>query len=285
MKIQAFSIRLSTLSPPRQDGLAAIFRKAVLPTTSGWSDPERSIGRYIGKKRRSTIWEATGPAREAFNIIAPRIIAYLENSVEPISSRVTWSMYMVGRAPNLASPSIIFCCERLGHRREVQNAIKESGILNSYPGMRTGHLPRPPDFDQLVPLEAGVQLLDDGGEVVGNMMVLTSQGRSASGSQISVEANGGNSGSLSAAATIGGVIQIGGSCNHTTAAHSLSPKPESDAGDKRLPGGDDYDSGEDALSVVSWSLLDSNYLGENFRPWQPPDEVIDYLWQRSRGVR
>ncbi|KAH8777894.1 hypothetical protein F5883DRAFT_390799, partial [Diaporthe sp. PMI_573] len=75
------------------------------------------------------LWEAIGPARDAFHDIAPRIKRYLEDSVEPISSRVTWSMYMVGRAPSQASPSIIICCDVLWHRRHIRQIVKESGIL------------------------------------------------------------------------------------------------------------------------------------------------------------
>lgn len=277
MNTQAFSTRLSTLPPSRREGLTEIFRRAqqrVLPTTSGWLNPEKSVGRYIGKDKWVHIWEATGPAREAFNSVAPRIKDYLDRAVEPISSRVTWSMYMVGRAPNIASPSIIFCCEVLGHRREVQNTIKESGILNSYPGIRTGHLPRQPGFDQLVPLGAGGQLLHDGGEIVGNMMALTSQGRSACGSQIFVEENGGKSVLLSAAATVGGVIRVGGSCYYTTAAHSLSPNSDLVAGDKGFPAEDGHDPDEDALSLDGsddlWSPSDSNLIAGDVIPWHSP---------------
>ncbi|ROV97836.1 hypothetical protein VSDG_04899 [Cytospora chrysosperma] len=93
--------------------------------------------------------------------MAPSIKAILESEVEPISSRVIWSMYMIGKAPISAAPSIIFCCEVLEHRREVRNTIKESGILNGYPGVKTGHMPRPPEFSQLVPLAEG-DLLQDG---------------------------------------------------------------------------------------------------------------------------
>lgn len=248
MNTQTLAARESTLSPSRREGLTAIFRKAqkrVLPTVPGWLNPEDSIGHYIGKAKWDHIWEAIGPARDAFNTIAPKIKEYLEKGVEPISSRVTWSMYMIGRSANLASPSIIFCCDVLQHRREVRNTIKDSGILNGYPGIKTGHLPRPPDFDQLVPLGAGAQLPCN----FGDKMALLSRAKSACGSQILVNTSGSSSVSLAAVATIGGVIRLGENLYYTTVAHALTPSPDPGNAEKALPTDDNYDTDDDALSL------------------------------------
>lgn len=248
MNTQTFAARLSTLSPPRREGLTAIFRKAqerVLPTVTGWLNPEDSIGRYIGKAKWDHIWEAIGPARDAFNTVAPKIKDYLESAVEPISSRVTWSMYMIGKSASLASPSIIFCCDVLQHRREVRNTIKDSGILNDYPGIKTGHLPRPPDFDQLVPLGGGGQPP----YIRGDIKVLTSGAKSACGSQLFLNANKSNSVPLGPAATIGGVIRVGDKFYYTTAAHALGPIPDPTAVDEAMLADKDYDSDDDALSL------------------------------------
>lgn len=249
MNTQTFASRLSTLSPSRRDGLTAIFRKAqerVLPAApTGWLNPEESIGRYIGRAKWDHIWEAIGPARDAFNRVAPRIKEYLESAVEPISSRVTWTMYMIGRSESLASPSIIFCCEVLQHRRQVRDTIKESGILNGYPGIKTGHLPRPPDFDQLVPLGAGEKSLYRRGDLI----ALTSQARSACGSQLFINADESDSVPPEAVATIGGVIRLGENYYYTTAAHALALASDSGAADGALPAHNGYDSDGDALSL------------------------------------
>lgn len=249
MNTRTLGARLSTFSPSRRDTLAAIFRKAherVSPAAARWLNPEESIGRYIGKVKWDHIWEATGPARDVFNKVAPNIKSYLEDSVEPISSRVTWSMYMIGRAPGLASPSIIFCCEILEHRRDVRNTIKDSGILNDYPGIKTGHLPRPPDFDQLVPLGAEGQQLYNGDGIV---LASTSPFKSACGSQLFLSADGRKPESLNALATIGGVICLGGIAYYTTAAHPFSPTPSTTASDEAVPANDDSDESEDGLSL------------------------------------
>ncbi|KAI7782622.1 hypothetical protein LA080_013110 [Diaporthe eres] len=248
MNTQTFAARLSTLSPPRREGLTAIFRKAqerTLPTATGWLNPEDSIGRYIGKAKWDHIWEAIGPARDVFNTVAPKIKDYLESAVELISSRVTWSMYMIGKSASLASPSIIFCCDVLQHRREVRNTIKDSGILNDYPGIKTGHLPRPPDFDQLVPLGAGGQLPFNRGDI----MALTSPAKSACGSQLFVIADGTNSAPRAPVATIGGVIRLGENFYYTTAAHALKGAPDPTAADEAMLADEDCDTDDDALSL------------------------------------
>lgn len=249
MDTQTFASRLSTLSPSRRDGLTAIFRKAqerVLPAApTGWLNPEDSIGRYIGRAKWDHIWEAIGPARDAFNKVAPRIKEYLESAVEPISSRVTWTMYMIGRSGSLASPSIIFCCEVLQHRRQVRDTIKESGILSRYPGIKTGHLARPPDFDRMVPLGAEEKSLYRRGDLI----ALTSQARSACGSQLFINAGESDSVPLEVVPTIGGVIRLGSNYYYTTAAHALAPPPDPGAADGALPAGNGYDSDGDALSL------------------------------------
>ncbi|KAK7959785.1 uncharacterized protein PG986_004639 [Apiospora aurea] len=84
--------------------------------------------------------------------MAPEIKRHLDSCVEPISSWVTWSMYMIGSAKTSASPTLLFCCEVAAHRREVRDTIKQSGILDSYPGVKTGHMARPPGFQDLVTL-------------------------------------------------------------------------------------------------------------------------------------
>lgn len=281
MKTQTFASRLSTLPTSRREGLAAIFRRAqqrVLPTASGWKHPEQSVGRYIGKAKwhHMCIWEATGPARDAFNSVAPRIKAYLEAAVEPISSRVTWSMYMVGKAPSLASPFIIFCCEIYGYRRDVQNTIEESGILNCYPGIKTDNLPRPPDFDQLVPVGASGQPIHDRGD----MIALTSQAWSACGSQILIDGSGPNSVSSTPKATIGGVIQLGGSFYYTTAAHAISTTPDPVAGSEELHAIDYYATDADALSLNGnedmHSTSASDLRKEEAKPWQTPGEDTNH---------
>lgn len=240
----------------RKDTIGAFFRKAqerISTTTTCWLNPEASVGLYIGKAGRESVWEAIGPARDVFNRIAPSIKAILESAVEPISSRVIWSMYMIGKAPISAAPSIIFCCEVLEHRREVRNTIKKSGILSAYPGIKTGHMPRPPDFSQLVPLAEGDLLQDD----CSNLFVLSTQHRSACGLQLVVTEDGEDPRTCSARATIGGVIQLGDDYYYTTAAHALNSDTGLLAESGTFRGEEDYVVDDDAFSWDGSDTTDS----------------------------
>ncbi|KAF5538358.1 PNG1 with de-n-glycosylation function (n-glycanase) [Fusarium mexicanum] len=199
-----------------ESGIAILSgRSATRPLT--WPEPELSIGRCIGKVGRELCWVAKGPARDAFAALAPKIKAYLERSVEPVSSWVTWSIYMFGKSESSASPAILFCCEVVAHRKQVRNAIKDSGILDEFPGVKTAHMPRPPDFNQLV------QLADDGTALSSDQRpVLASLESNPCGMPLFVEASMGD-GTCYKQATVGGIIQLLDKFYYTTAGHVLSP--------------------------------------------------------------
>lgn len=151
---------------------------------------------------------------------------------------------MIGKAPRSAAPSIMFCCEILDDRRYVRNMIKESGILDCYLGIKTGHMPRPPGFCQLVPLA-------DGDEVKrgwDNMFMLGSKFGGVGGSQLILAKDGEDPRTCSARATIGGVIAIKDDYYYTTAAHALQPDSGFLTGhETSYP--EDYAADDDAFSL------------------------------------
>ncbi|KAF4948155.1 hypothetical protein FGADI_9850 [Fusarium gaditjirri] len=190
-------------------------RSATRPLA--WPEPELSVGRYIGKVGKELCWVAKGPARDAFAALAPKIKDYLERSVEPVSSWVTWSIYMFGKSSNSASPAILFCCEVVAHRKQVRNAIKDSGILDEFPGVKTAHMARPPDFNQLVQLAGdGTTLSSD------HRHVLASLKSNPCGMPLFVEPNIDDE-TCYKRATVGGIIQLSDKFYYTTAGHVLSP--------------------------------------------------------------
>ncbi|RYO75113.1 hypothetical protein DL766_007326 [Monosporascus sp. MC13-8B] len=195
----------------RDTGLSSIFRKDSKKKI--WRDPEKSVGRFICKVGRESIWEAQGEAREAFKALAPEIKDHLDMCVDPISSWVTWSIYMMGIATQTATPTIIFCCEVALHRREVRNIIKNSGILDRYPGIKTGHMPRAPDFDRLVPLALGADNWT-------TARISIKPSPDGPGSQLVIEWSR-NDMEWSTKATVGGVIRVRNKYFYTTAAHTF----------------------------------------------------------------
>lgn len=186
-----------------------------------------SVGRQIGKfGSKELCWEAVGPAREAFIKICPRIKEYLETGVETVSSWVTWSMYMVGKAPEVASPTILFCCEVSAHRKLVRNVIKESGILDLHPGIKTGHASRPPDFNQLV------RMAEVGSQLAPNFII---EGRAPSrvnacGMSLVIKSDTAGC-DHDRNATVGGVIQLGEQFFYFTADHAFHTINEEESDD------------------------------------------------------
>jgi hypothetical protein len=110
-----------------------------------WPDPKDSTGVLLATLgRNKCVWEAIGPARVAFNVLQNTIAEYLDQICEPLSGDVVWSLYMVGRTRETASPSITFSSREPGPRQKVKAHIKQSTILEDYPGFITMDIDRPP---------------------------------------------------------------------------------------------------------------------------------------------
>jgi peptide-N4-(N-acetyl-beta-glucosaminyl)asparagine amidase len=127
----------------------------LLQSQNDWPNPEQSAGNFIRNIGNKCCWQAIGKARDDFEILATEIANYLDKNSEPLPLMVTWSMYMIGKTKQSSIPTIVFCCEVSAHRVQIKNMIKESGIMKQYGGIKLGHMPRPPDFDQLLPLAHG----------------------------------------------------------------------------------------------------------------------------------
>ncbi|KAI0536202.1 hypothetical protein GGR58DRAFT_476173 [Xylaria digitata] len=240
----------------RETGLTSILRRNTR-TQTRWPNPERSVGRFICKVGTQSIWEAHGEARETFQAIAPDIKRYLDSCVEPIPSWVTWSMYMMGHTAESAFPTIVFCCAVSSHRREVRDAIKHSGILDRYPGVKTGHMPRAPDFDHLIPLAAPE------GNSGSKITIQLQMSETALGMPLFITGCA-HSQQFSTKATIGGVICVGDKYFYTTAAHPFQRHQDpSSLFDRPNPENqDNWDIDDDACSFDGDSDIDFEVKSE-----------------------
>ncbi|KAK0649058.1 hypothetical protein B0T16DRAFT_371883 [Cercophora newfieldiana] len=217
----ADTFRRSDLLPQRT-GISGLLTGQWLDKESAaaWPNPQLSTSRLICKFGKISCWEAQGPARDAFNDIAPKIKDYLDRSVDPISSWVTWSIYMIGKTREHASPTIIFCCEVAAHRKHVRKVIVESGLLDGYRGLKTGHMPKAPGFDQLIPLAPGNHLGPSRDSR--NAFVCASDWATSPRSGMRISVGGSES-------TIGGVVQIQDRFYYTTAAHVFETSENEEA--------------------------------------------------------
>jgi hypothetical protein len=143
---------------PAKNVLAKVRRRRLLNEGQRlqpcWPSPEKSIGTFEAELESQCCWQVIGPARKAWEKIHPEIKRYLEAHTEPISATtVLWIFRMIGHTPQTSSPTVIFCCEEKLHRKAAWKAIKESNILDDYPGIRLAHLPRVPcSKSALVPM-------------------------------------------------------------------------------------------------------------------------------------
>ncbi|PNP81310.1 hypothetical protein FNYG_05342 [Fusarium nygamai] len=112
-----------------------------------WDNPEDSIGTFIGYLRggRYSCWEAAGPARQAFRELSPDIKEFLETSSIPPTDIVSWSMYMIGHNERNAAPKLLICSTDAKTRKNIRQLIKDSKIMEKYPGIGLGDVSSLPD--------------------------------------------------------------------------------------------------------------------------------------------
>jgi hypothetical protein len=115
---------------------------------SKWDDAGESLGTFIGRfpGTRYQCWEAKGKAREAFNKLSSEIKECLQASnTTPAADIVTWSIYMIGKTENTASPKVLICSTDQKDRKRVRRIIKEGKIMEKYPGIGLGDTSTLPD--------------------------------------------------------------------------------------------------------------------------------------------
>ena len=117
-----------------------------------WPNPQDSVGPYLQRMGIIHCWEARGPARDKFTQLAEAISAFLSQCNDSPSAPVTWSLHMTGRTKETSRPTIVFCSNDLKARRTIRGIIKDSGLLQHYPGFITLDCNRPPGFQCLKPL-------------------------------------------------------------------------------------------------------------------------------------
>ncbi|KAJ5999839.1 hypothetical protein N7481_000248 [Penicillium waksmanii] len=121
-----------------------------------WSEPELSIDSYRGiKKGKLHCWDATGPARDAFEQIRQQVIDRLNGAriQVPSSSMIMVDIFMIGKDQARARPYIMFSCRHRESRKAAVAAIKESDILDQCPpGMLLGDWDYPPHLINVRPL-------------------------------------------------------------------------------------------------------------------------------------
>ena len=133
-----------------------------------WADPEESVGRPCELKFKTThCWEVTGPALDIFNKLAPAIGKLLEDNQElleqgePKPRVVSFNMWMKGSKPSSAQPVIVFSSKSPRQRRYARSLLKDSGLLQEYPGIMIKALDKMPAVLQARPPRPAPPLIAD----------------------------------------------------------------------------------------------------------------------------
>jgi hypothetical protein len=186
-----------------------------------WSCPQQSVGAFIAKIGGQSCWEAVGPARAAFlTLIGPAVKEWLDLYSEPTSAWITWTLYMIGHSPESSVPTLIFCSSNEPLRKAIRDSIRDSGVLNRYAGIALKHLPRAPDYDQLVQLASGPGSQD---AFPFGPCVFTTSTHPTMGETLYVRTVGNPD--IIRKATVGSIIRIGGVECLLTAGHAFHDAP------------------------------------------------------------
>ena len=125
-----------------------------------------SVGRYLGSVQfsilngRLSCWEATGIARSEFtDKLGVEITQYLDCNSELTESGVHFhiSLYMVGKSPLRAKPTVMFVSGDAKVRKDAFKIINQSGILASYPGFALAHISLETEYRDFCQLAGGAQ--------------------------------------------------------------------------------------------------------------------------------
>lgn len=116
------------------------------------------VGRKIGTIDRSgnLCWEATDSLRALFYTeIHPKIVERLDGLVGSLSTEksIVVTLYMIGKRPNTAAPTVLFVSEDDKHSRNARRLIKECGILKRHHGWKTSQAFKDPAWGAGVALK------------------------------------------------------------------------------------------------------------------------------------
>jgi peptide-N4-(N-acetyl-beta-glucosaminyl)asparagine amidase len=191
-----------------------------------WPCARDCVGRFIAKIGSQSCWEAVGPARATYQIISPVIKQYLDTYSEPTPTWITWSLYMVGNSPETTIPTIIFCCENESYRKLIRNMVRDSAVLDQYMGVTLKHLPRAPDYNQLVQLASSSEhdksegLEEHRDSCLYGPAVFSTSDHPTMGQPLYIKIS--DQAGYTRKATIGGIIRVHGSYCLLTAAHAFA---------------------------------------------------------------
>ena len=121
---------------------------------STWPNPERSIGKECLSIGALRCWLPIGPALAAFEVLSKDLKDLLDKHKdalkqgEPKPRAISFNMWMTGCKPESSSPTIVFSSKSQRQRAFATALLKDSKLLDQYPGVRIKTLDRMPAIYQ-----------------------------------------------------------------------------------------------------------------------------------------
>ena len=109
---------------------------------STWPDPEQSIGKECLSIGELRLWLPIGPALAVYELLSKDLKDLLDNHKdalkqgEPKPRSISFSMWMIGAKPKSSNPTIVFSSKSLRQRAVAKALLKDSKLLDDYPGVR-----------------------------------------------------------------------------------------------------------------------------------------------------
>jgi hypothetical protein len=116
-----------------------------------YPDARANLGDKVGLFHDRHWWYPIGNVQEQFQKAEPEIQEQLRDLfADTYSEIIYFRLYMIGRCPDTAIPTIMFFCPSKDTRKKAKRIIDEGGILNRLPGFRTGHQCSQPKIGRLI---------------------------------------------------------------------------------------------------------------------------------------
>lgn len=138
---------MKQIDPPPTAPCNMLFGSRTIP----WDFPEKSVGQLCTINIRGTqCWEALGPAGDAMKELYPHIKQLLEKNQELLEQHedkpriIGFNLWMEGKSPSTSQPVIVFSSKSWRQRTRAKELLKQSGLLNGYPGIKIKTLDRMP---------------------------------------------------------------------------------------------------------------------------------------------
>lgn len=132
---------------------AKFWRKAP---NAFYSSAMTSLGDKLGFFHERYWWFPAGQAREEYQLVEPEILEHLNilftDTYHPI---IYFHLYMIGRSPETAIPTIMLFCGEKDARKKAKKAVDKGGLLEKLPGFRTGHQSSQPMVGPLIQPASG----------------------------------------------------------------------------------------------------------------------------------